>query len=424
VSPKLISLIVFIGVYAFIIFNIIPRSIIALAGVIVLILFGVLAPHDMVTYVNWEALGLIFGMFVLVQVLRESGFFDYLSIVILKKTKGIPILILFSFALLAGFLSAFMDSITVLLFMSVLSIEIAKKLKINPIPFVLSQITAANIGGSATMMGDPPNVIIGTGLNITLTQFVRYLAPLSFLILILNTVYFVFYYRRTFLSLKPMDESYFKNLNPREKVNDFPLMISTVISFLITVTLLFLHRKLNLPVGLVGLIGASLALTLSGKKMEHIWGLIEWEVLVFFATLFVIVGALEKTNIIAILSKAIVSVASGNVTALKGIFLWVSAIISGFIDNVPFAASMVPILKNVSSFGLNLSLTSLGLLVAFGVDVGGNFTPIGASANVVGITMLSKAGVEITWKDYLKVVVPITLLNILVSGIVFFVFYR
>ena len=423
-SPKVISLIVFIGVYVFIIFNIIPRSIIALAGVIVLILFGVLSPHDMVTYVNWEALGLIFGMFVLVQVLKESGFFDYLSIVILKKTRGIPILILFSFALLAGFLSAFMDSITVLLFMSVLSIEIAKKLKISPIPFVLSQITATNIGGSATMMGDPPNVIIGTGLNITLTQFVRYLAPLSFLILLLNTGYFVFYYRKTFLLLKPMEESYLKNLDPREKVNDFTLMISTVISFLITVTLLFLHRKLNLPVGLVGLIGASLALILSGKKMEHIWGLIEWEVLVFFSTLFIIVGSLEKTNVIASLSRTIVSATSGNTTLLKGVLLWLSAIISGFIDNVPFAASMVPVLKNIISLGINISLVSLGLLVAFGVDVGGNFTPIGASANVVGITMLSKAGVEITWKDYLKVIVPITLLNIFIACFAFLIFFK
>jgi Na+/H+ antiporter NhaD/arsenite permease-like protein len=221
-----------------------------------------------------------------------------------------------------------------------------------------------------------------------------------------------------------MEESYLKNLDPREKVNDFPLMISTVISFLITVTLLFLHRKLNLPVGLVGLIGASLALILSGKKMEHIWGLIEWEVLVFFSTLFIIVGSLEKTNVIASLSKAIVSATSGNTTLLKGVLLWLSAIISGFIDNVPFAASMVPVLKNIISLEINISLVSLGLLVAFGVDVGGNFTPIGASANVVGITMLSKAGIEITWKDYLKVIVPITLLNILIACFAFLIFFK
>jgi len=410
---------VFFVVYASIIFGIFPRSIIAFAGAVVLILTGVLAPHDMVTYVNWEALGLILGMFILVQTLKDVGFFDFMSTIVLKKTKGVPLLIFFSFALLAGFLSAFMDSITVLLFMSTLSIEVARKLKVSPVPFVFSQITAANIGGSSTLMGDPPNVILGTGLNITLVQFIRFVAPLSIFILLLNTAYFILIYRRSFLGAKEIDREYLRKLNPYEKVKDLPLMISTLISFFITVLLLFFHRQINLSVGMVGIIGASLALVLSGKKMEHIWGIIEWEVLVFFATLFLVIGALEKTGVIANLSSFIINITSKNVFALKGVLLWFSSLISGVIDNVPFAASMVPILKNISSSLSSVSLVSLGLLSAFAVDVGGNFTPIGASANVVGITILDKSGFEVTWIDYLKSIVPITILNILVANIYF-----
>jgi len=423
-SLRLISLIVFIGVYVFIIFNIIPRTIIALVGVVILILFGVLTPQDMITYVNWEALGLIFGMFVLVRTLNESGFFDFLSVIALKIAKGIPILMLFYFAILSGFLAMFMDSITVLLFMSALSLEVSKKLKVSPLPFVLSQITAANIGGSATLMGDPPNVILGTGLNISLAQFIKHLAPISVFILLLNTLYFVLYYKKTFLLAKPMEKSYLNNLNPQEKVKDFSLMVSTLISFLITIVLIFIHRNIGLPIGLVGLIGASLALILSGRKMEHVWESIDWEVLIFFSTLFVIIGGLVKMNIFNDLSNFLVKIISGNIGFSKSVFLWFSAILSGFVDNVPFAAAMVPLLKNFTLITTNITLVSLGLLVSFGTDVGGNFTPIGASANVVGIATLSRAGVEVSWKDYLKVVVPITFLDLLLAGFAFLIFFK
>ncbi|MCX6085706.1 MAG: SLC13 family permease, partial [Caldiserica bacterium] len=188
-NPQIISLVIFVLVYAFIIFNILPRSSVSLVGAFLLVMLGVLEPREIVASINWDAIGLIFGMFILVRMLTDSGFFDFLSVRVLKLTKGVPINVLIAFALLTGLLAAFMDSITVLLFMSALSIQIAKKLKMSPVPFVLSQITAANIGGSATLMGDPPNIILGTGLGITLVQFIKYLAPISIAILILNTVY-------------------------------------------------------------------------------------------------------------------------------------------------------------------------------------------------------------------------------------------
>ena len=422
-SPQLISLVIFVVVYAFIIFNVLPRSSVSLVGAFLLVILGVLEPREIVTLVNWDAIGLIFGMFILVRMLTDSGFFDFLSVKVLQFTKGVPINILIAFALFTGLLAAFMDSITVLLFMTALSITIAKKLKMSPVPFVLSQITAANIGGSATLMGDPPNIIIGTGLGITLTQFIKYLAPISIAILILNTLYFVLFYRKMFRDSENVDADYLKNLNPREHVKDAYMMIVSIVSFVLAIVLLIIHDKINLPVAYAGLIGASLGLMLNGKKVAHIWESIDWEVLMFFTTLFIIIGSLEKTGVIASISKGIADVSKGSGLLTKGILLWMSGILSGFIDNVPFAASMVPVVKLLAPAS-TVSLLSMGLIVSFGTDVGGNFTPIGASANVVGLSILSKAGVDVEWKDYLKAVVPITFINIVAAGVLFALFYK
>ncbi|MFA4953885.1 MAG: SLC13 family permease [Patescibacteria group bacterium] len=422
-SPQITSLVIFVLVYAFIIFNVLPRSSVSLVGAFLLVVLGVLEPREIVSSINWDAIGLIFGMFILVRMLTDSGFFDFLSVKVLKLTKGVPINVLIAFALLTGLLAAFMDSITVLLFMSALSIQIAKKLKMSPVPFVLSQITAANIGGSATLMGDPPNIILGTGLGITLVQFIKYLAPISMAILLLNTLYFVLFYKKMFKKSEKFDVDYLKNLNPREHVKDYYMMVASMISFAVAIVLLILHEKINMPVAYAGLIGASLGLVLNGKKVANIWESIDWEVLLFFSTLFIIIGSLEKTGVIGSISKAIAHVSNGSALLTKGILLWMSGILSGVIDNVPFAASMVPVVKLLAPAGA-VSLLSMGLIVSFGTDVGGNFTPIGASANVIGLSILSKAGIDVEWKEYLKAVVPITFINIFVAGVLFAIFYK
>jgi len=273
--------------------------------------------------------------------------------------------------------------------MGSLSIEIAKKLKVDPAPFILAEISAANIGGSSTLMGDPPNVILGTGLGITLSQFVTRLAPISLLILILNTFLFFYQNRTTFSKAKKLDKDYIDKLRPLEQAKDMYMLVTGALSFVFTIVLLVVHEKLGLEVGYVGLIGATIALVLNGKRVSDIWGKIDWEVIVFFATLFIVIGALTETGVIASLASLITSVASNSSLIIKNIILWTSGILSGFIDNVPFAASMVPLIKTLSGKVI-LSTLSMGLIAAFGTDVGGNFTPIGASANVVGLVDFEK----------------------------------
>jgi Na+/H+ antiporter NhaD/arsenite permease-like protein len=423
-NAALISIIIFIAVYALIIFNLLPRSIITLAGAILLLLLGIVKDSQLVSVINWDAMGLILGMFILVRVLVESGFFDVLSSWILKITNGVPALIFIAFSLAPGILAAFMDSITVMLFMGSLSIDISKKLNVDPASFILAEICAANIGGSSTLMGDPPNVILGTGLGITLTQFVTRLAPISLLVLILNTVLFFYKNRTTFSKAKKLDKDYIEQLRPLEQAKDRYMLVTGALSFIFTIVLLVLHQEIGLEVGYVGLIGATIALVLNGKRVSDIWGKIDWEVIVFFATLFIVIGALTETGVIASLASLITAVASNSSVILKNIILWTSGILSGFIDNVPFAASMVPLIKTLSGKVI-LSTLSMGLIAAFGTDVGGNFTPIGASANVVGLAILKSTGEEeISWGKYIRDVAPITFIELVVADVLFLLLYH
>lgn len=419
----IIASVIFIVVYAVIIGDLLPRSIITLTGAVLLFILGIVKETQVISLINWDAMGLILGMFIIVHVLVKGGFFDYISAYVVKMTKGNPFLIFFSLSLVTGILAAFMDSISVMLFMATLTISICEKLETDPIPFVLSQIAASNLGGAATLMGNPPNIIIGTGLGISLTQFLVYLAPIVFILLILNGFLFAFTNMGGLKKAKVLDSEYLNSLIPSEQIKDYYLFITGVIVFLLVVVLLFVHNKFNISVGNVGIIGAALLLFLNGHRLEDIWKNIDWEVLIFFITLFIIVGSLEVTGVIQALAAAIVKFTKGSAILTKIVLLFSSSFLSAFIDNVPFAASMVPLIKSLAG-KVSLSVMSMALITAFGTDVGGSMTPIGASPNVVGLSILKSAGIEVTWKDYIFKVAPITILELILAGIFFVIFYH
>ncbi|BAL80994.1 ArsB/NhaD family transporter [Caldisericum exile] len=422
-SQALTSVLIFVFVYALIIVDLLPRSIVTLGGAVVLFILGILKDTQVVSLINWEAMGLILGMFILVRVLVESGFFDVLGSYVIKISKGKPSIIFMSLAVTTGIMAAFMDSITVMLFMASLSMQVAKQLDMDPIPFVLSQIASSNLGGSATLMGNPPNVILGTGLGVTLAQYVIYLGPTVILLLILNAYLFYLTNRESFKKAKELNSLYISSIKPFENVKNPYMFYSGLFSFLLTIVLLIVHEKIGITVGHVGIIGATIALLLNGHRVSDIWEKIDWEVIVFFATLFIIIGALEVTGVIQVLAGMIISFAKGSALITKNVLLWVSSILSGFVDNVPFAASMVPLIKSITG-KVPVSLMSMGLITTFGTDVGGNLTPIGASPNVVGLSILRNAGIEVSWKEYIKKVAPITLFEILIADVVFILLYH
>lgn len=422
-NQALLSVLIFIFAYALIIAELLPRTIITLGGAVALFILGILKDTQVVSLINWEAMGLILGMFILVRVLVDSGFFDVLSSYVIKLSKGKPMIIFVSLAITTGIMAAFMDSITVMLFMASLSIQIAKQLRMDPVPFVLSQIASSNLGGSATLMGNPPNIILGTGLGITLAQYVIYLAPIVIVLLIANAYLFYLSNRQDFVKANDLSPEYVASIKPFANVKDSYMFYTGIFSFMLTIVLLIIHEKIGITVGHVGIIGATVVLLLNGNRVSGIWEKIDWEVIVFFATLFIIIGALEVTGVIQSLANLITSFAKGSALITKNVLLWVSSILSGFIDNVPFAASMVPLIKSLTG-KVPVSLLSMGLITTFGTDVGGNLTPIGASPNVVGLSILKNAGIEVSWKEYIKKVAPITILEIIAADILFMLLYR
>lgn len=351
--------------------------------------------------VNWQTIVFIGGMMVMVGGLETAGFFRFLCLwtARLVGCRVIPILI--SFMVLSGFLSMFIDSITVLLFLSMVIIELARLLKFDPVPMIVAVIFAANTGGSATMSGDPPNIIVGTAFGYTFMDFAINTGPIAWAGMILSLGYFYFIYRKV---LKQKTE-------PAEMMKVCPLPATAITNpltfklaiavFIIVVILLITHAQTGLSVAIIGVIAAILSLIVASKNALKIIKHVDWKTLLFFFGLFICVGGLEVTGVLEKVARLIGEVSSGSLPIAMALILWLSAILSAFVDNIPFAATMVPILRDLSAQG-GMSLPILAWTLSLGTDIGGNATPIGASANVVGTSVSEKEGYPISWGRFLK----------------------
>jgi len=340
--------------------------------------------------INWQTIIFIGGMMVMVEGMGEVGFFRWLCLLVAKwvNYKIVPILI--TFMLLSGFLSMFIDSITVLLFLATVTIELARMLKFDPVPLIIAEIFAANVGGSATMCGDPPNIIIGTALGYTFTDFVLNTGIIAWIGMAAALVFFYFAFRK---KLTTSDGSSamaaIRYPNPAEAILERgSFMIQTII-FLLVVVLLITHAHIIAAPG----------------KFLHIIKRVDWRTLVFFIGLFICVGGLEETGVLKMLAEYIGDISGGSMVLVIPIVLWVSAFASAIIDNIPFAATMVPVIVNLSqTYGL--SLPTLSWTLALGTDIGGTATPIGASANVVGTAIAEREGYAISWGKFMKYSLP------------------
>ncbi len=412
---EIFAIIIFAISYLFIIFDILPRTIIVFFASSLLVLLKIVTPHEALSFVNWEAITLLFGMFTLVITLKEVNFFKILGNRVVRIFGKNIILLFIVLSFLTAILSAFMDSITVMMFISSLTIEISKTLEFNPVPFILTEIVSSNIGGSATMVGDPPNVIIGTSLGFSFIDFLKNVAPISIIILLFNIFYFLMIFKKD-LKTNKKDVIKIKEI----KVDDKYSFFISISVFLLTIILLTLHKKLNISVGTIGLIGASLALFLNGNKFRDIWEKIDWNTLLFFIGLFIIVGSLEKTGFLGQISNLITNVIKNNKILPSGILVF-SGLLSGIVDNVPLAFSMVPIIKNIS-ISKSIPLSVLAWALSLGTDLGGNGTPIGASANVVALSILEKSGTKMTWGYYLRKVSLSVIFSLILSAILLTLF--
>lgn len=368
--------------------------------------------------INWATIIFIAGMIVMVEGMAKAGFFRWLCLTIAKAVKYKVMPILVTFMIMSAVLSMFIDSITVILFLAAVTVELSQLLKFSPVPMVLAEIFCANLGGSATMCGDPPNIIIGTALGYSFADFLTNTGLIAGIALIAIIIFFFFAFKKELTANKDekIDPSTFPN--PGDAIENKKDFIVSTIIFIIAIVLLVTHAQTGLTVAFIGVVIALITLITSFKHIGVILKKVDYKTLLFFVGLFIVVGGLEQTGVLEMIASFIEKVCGGNVFAMVLIIMWISAIASAFVDNIPFAATMVPVIKSLAATTVGAQLPVLAYALSVGTDIGGSATPIGASANVVGTSVISKAGHPVGWGKYCKTAIPATAIVIIIAMIV------
>jgi Na+/H+ antiporter NhaD/arsenite permease-like protein len=360
--------------------------------------------------INWATIIFITGMMIMVEGLGDAGFFRWLCLFLAKKVKYKVIPLFLVFMIMSAFLAMFIDSITVILFLAAVTIELARLLKFNPIPMIISEIFASNLGGAATMSGDPPNIIIGTAFGYTFMDFFKNTGIVVWISMIIMALFFFLMYRKE-LSVANDNTSDIVYPQPSEAIKSKPAFAIATTIFLLMVVALVLHGQLGWSVAFIGTVAAILTLLTNIHKSWPLVKKVDWLTILFFIGLFIVVGGLEQTGVLDKVSELISALSGDNIIIAIAIILWLSAFFSGIVDNIPLAATMVPVIKTLSMTA-GFDLHTLAYTLALGTDIGGNATPIGASANVVGTSICEREYQPIRWKTYLKATVPATIITL------------
>ena len=450
-TAQILALIIFLAMFVLIILEIWDRHLITLGcGLLTLILVFGFGMHSMNAVwetlnvksifttafwyaagesseassgINWQTIIFIAGMMIMVEGMARVGFFRWLCMRLAKLVKYQVIPIFVTFMVLSFVLAMFIDSITVILFLAAVTIELSKLLEFNPVPMILSEIFCANLGGSATMCGDPPNIIIGTSLGFTFMDFINNTGLIAVVALVLVVAYFYFIFHKELEKNGAAKKDPSQYPDPAEAITSKSGFIASSVIFLCAVVLLVTHAQTGLTVSTIGVCIAAATLLAAGKEGPGLLKKIDYETLLFFIGLFVVVGGLEQTGVLKILAGIIEKVSGGNIALMIAIIVIVSAVASAFIDNIPFAATMIPVITNLAATTQGIDITVLSWALAMGTDIGGSATPIGASANVVGIATAAKEGHIIKWGRYCKAMAPATAIVIAVSLVMIYVRY-
>ncbi len=423
-----IALVVFVISYALLATERVDKTVVVGLASFVLLVTGILSLQEAILYVNWETIGLLFGMFIIVVVLSDSGFFSYLALILAKMLSYDPKRIFILFPLLAALLAAFINSITVMLFLAALTFEISKLLKLDPVPIIVGEVVLANTGGAATLIGDPPNVILGTQLGLGFNDFLIHNAPIALAASLVSIGVLYLMCRKSLKSSVPVHVDEMRKIDPSEAISDRRGLYLGLSALALAIILLATHSYaeafgIPLTVSLSALIPAFLLLLAGGSGMSHVLKKVDYHLLLFFIGLFILVGSLEKTGAIKIFADGLLTVASGNNTLLLSLLLWGSAAISAVIDNIPFALTMSYVVKDIATVPGILATAAMVWAVSLGTDIGGNGTPIGASSNVVAYDSMEKHGLRIGWIRWMKLAIPPTFVALLVCNVMLYVEY-
>ena len=412
-----LSISVFVLAYVLIATEWVHRVVVALAGAGVMLAAHVLSAHEAFHSerfgVDWNVIFLLLGMMVIVGVLRQTGFFEYLAIWSAKKARGRPFPVLAMLAVTTAVASALLDNVTTVLLIAPVTILIAERIGAPPVPFLIVQVLASNIGGTATLVGDPPNIIIGSQAGLSYTDFLVHLAPLVVLLMLVFLAVVRVLFRRA-LTHHPERVRALMALEEREALTDRPLLARAV-AVLALVTLAFaLHGILGYEPSIVALLGAGVLLLVARRETGQFLAEVEWGTLVFFMGLFVMVGALVKVGVVGNLADLATDVTGGSLLVAVLVLVWISAVLSAVVDNIPYVATMAPLTSELST-SLTGDTTVLWWALALGADLGGNATPIGASANVVVLGIAERSGHPIRFGEFVKYGATVTVVMLALS---------
>ncbi|QNH53558.1 ArsB/NhaD family transporter [Selenomonas timonae] len=418
-NATIVAIVIFVVAYALIISEKVHRTIVGLFGAMLMILFGIIDQETAVHHIDFNTLGLLMGMMIIVNITSETGLFNFLAIWAAQKVKARPIALLVVLSTITMVCSALLDNVTTVLLTVPITFSITSQLKVDVMPYLISQILASNIGGTATLIGDPPNIMIGSAVGLDFMAFVENLTFISIIIFILVQFILIGIYHKG-LHTQPELQDKIMRLPADAQITDHALLKKCLAVIFLTITFFVLHGSLGLESATVALSGAGLLLLITAtedeEKIVKVLSKIEWPAIFFFGGLFILVGALVETGVIRMLAAEAIHATGGDVEATAILILWMSAIASAFIDNIPFVATLIPLIQDMGQMGLT-NLDPLWWSLALGACLGGNGTLIGASANVVVASMSAQRGRPISFLGFMKVAFPVMIFTIIVSNI-------
>lgn len=408
-TTQIIAILIFVLTMLAIMTERVHRMTAALAGAVVMIVLGVMDIETSIKYIDADTICILVSMMIFVAVVKKSGLFEYIAVKAAKLSGGRPWVIMISFMLITAALSAFLDNVTTVLLVGPMTFAVTKALKLDPVPFIITEIMASNIGGTGTLIGDPPNIMIGSSAHLSFVDFILNVGPPVLVVLGATITSFYFIYGRKypkvaedFQELMIMDES--------KKIRDRTLMIKSVVMIVLLITAFSCQDLLGLSSAVIALFFAVVMLLIGKQEIDRVIDEVEWPSIVFFIGLFIVVGGLQDSGVISLLANLIVDATAGRPVMTMIIVLWSSALLSSFLDNIPFVATMIPLILTMESMGV--AIEPLWWALSLGACLGGNGTLIGASANVVLSGIAARQGYHVRFREYMKVGFPLMLMSV------------
>ncbi len=404
---------IFLITYGLIVTERVHRTAAALLGGVAIIIFGVLEQEQAFYSIDWNVIFLLAGMMMIANVLRETGVFQWIAVQSVRLGKGSPYTIMILLVLVTATTSALLDNVTIVILMAPVTLFIAASLGANPLPFLIAEILASNIGGTATLVGDPPNILIGSAAGFDFVTFAANLAPIAILILIafIGLTWLLF---RKDLHVEKSKQSSFEAMDTSELITNRPLLRKSLVVMAGVILGFLIHGALHLEPATIALAGATVLMVWGRMDMDHVLEDIEWTTLFFFIGLFIVVEALVEVGIIEAVAQAALRLTGGNLQMTSMLLLWLSGVASGIVDNIPYTATMIPVVENL---GDAMPVEPLWWSLALGACLGGNATLVGAAANVVVANLAAKSGHPVSFGHFLRYGALVTIMSLLLASL-------